>query len=32
MVVNAGVTDWAYGLGDGTVEQITRNVLRRLSG
>ena len=30
-VVNAGVTDWAYGLGDGTVEQITRNVLRRLS-
>jgi hypothetical protein len=31
-VFNAGVTDWAYGLGDGTVEQITRNVLRRLSG
>jgi hypothetical protein len=31
-IVNAGVTDWAYGLGDGTVEQITRNVLRRLSG
>src|SRR6266581_606695 len=31
-VVNAGVTDWTYGLGDGTVEQITRNVLRRLSG
>jgi len=30
-VVNAGVTDWAYGLGDGTVEQITENVLRRLS-
>lgn len=31
IVFNAGVTDWAYGLGDGTVEQITRNVLRRLS-
>jgi hypothetical protein len=31
-VFNAGVTDWAYGLGDGTVQQITRNVLRRLSG
>jgi hypothetical protein len=31
-VFNAGVTDWAYGLGDGTVAQITRNVLRRLSG
>jgi hypothetical protein len=30
-VFNAGVTDWAYGLGDGTVEQITRNVLRKLS-
>jgi len=30
-VFNAGVTDWAYGLGDGAVEQITRNVLRRLS-
>ena len=31
-VFNAGVTDWAYGLDDGTVAQITRNVLRRLSG
>ena len=30
-VFNAGVTDWAYGLADGTVERITRNVLRRLS-
>jgi hypothetical protein len=30
-VFNAGVTDWAYGLEDGAVEQITRNVLRRLS-
>jgi hypothetical protein len=30
-VVNAGVTDWSYGLGDGAVEQITRNILRRLS-
>ena len=30
-VVNAGVTDWSYGLADGAVEQITRNILRRLS-
>jgi hypothetical protein len=30
-VVNAGVTDWSYGLTDGAVEQVTRNVLRRLS-
>jgi hypothetical protein len=30
-VFNAGVTDWAYGLEDSTVEQITRNVMRRLS-
>ena len=30
-VVNAGVTDWSYGLTDGAVEQITRNVLRTLS-
>jgi N,N-dimethylformamidase beta subunit-like, C-terminal len=30
-VVNAGVTDWAYGLADGAIEQITRNVLRSLS-
>jgi hypothetical protein len=30
-VFNAGVTDWAYGLGDPAVAQITRNVLGRLS-
>jgi hypothetical protein len=30
-VFNAGVTDWAYGLGDPTVARITANVLRRLS-
>ena len=30
-VVNTGVTDWSYGLGDGTVAQVTRNVVRRLS-
>jgi hypothetical protein len=31
-VFNAGVTDWAYGLGDPAVARITRNVLARLSG
>jgi hypothetical protein len=31
-VFNAGVTDWACGLGDPTVARITRNVLVRLSG
>jgi hypothetical protein len=30
-VVNAGVTDWAYGLEDPTVDRITRNALERLS-
>ncbi len=30
-VVNAGVTDWACGLGDPDVDRITRNVLDRLS-
>jgi len=30
-VVNAGVTDWACGLGDPAVDRITRNVLDRLS-
>jgi hypothetical protein len=30
-VFNAGVTDWAYGLGDPDVARITRNVLDRLS-
>jgi hypothetical protein len=30
-VFNAGVTDWADGLGDPAVERITRNVLDRLS-
>ena len=30
-VFNAGVTDWAYGLGDSDVARITRNVLDRLS-
>ena len=30
-VVNAGVTDWACGLGDPHVDRITRNVLDRLS-
>jgi len=30
-VFNAGVTDWAYGLGDPAVATTTRNVLRRLS-
>jgi hypothetical protein len=30
-VVNAGVTDWAMGLGDPVVSRITRNVLDRLS-
>jgi N,N-dimethylformamidase beta subunit-like protein len=30
-VFNAGVTDWAYGLGDPAVARITRNVLSRLS-
>jgi hypothetical protein len=30
-VFNAGVTDWAYGLGDPVVARITRNVLTRLS-
>ncbi len=30
-IVNAGVTDWAYGLGDPAVDRITRNVLDRLS-
>jgi hypothetical protein len=31
MVFNAGVTDWAYGLGDPDVAKVTRNVLTRLS-
>jgi hypothetical protein len=31
-VFNAGVTDWAYGLGDPDVGRITRNVVARLSG
>ncbi len=31
-VVTVGCTDWAYGLGDATVDRITRNVLRRLGG
>jgi hypothetical protein len=33
-VVTSGSTDWAHGLagGDAQVEQITRNVLDRLSG
>jgi N,N-dimethylformamidase beta subunit-like, C-terminal len=31
-VVNAGVTDWADGLGDPAVARITRNALSRLSG
>jgi hypothetical protein len=30
-VVNAGVIDWAMGLGDPVVDRITRNVLDRLS-
>ena len=30
-VFNAGVTDWADGLGDPPVERITRNVLDRLA-
>ena len=30
-VVNAGVIDWAFGLGDPVVDRITRNVLDRLS-
>jgi hypothetical protein len=30
-VVNAGVTDWAMGLGDPVVSRISRNVLDRLS-
>ncbi len=30
-VVNAGVTDWTFGLGDPVVERITRNALDRLS-
>ena len=30
-VVNAGVTDWALGLGDPAVARITRNVLERLT-
>src|SRR4029077_17636363 len=30
-VVNAGVTDWACGLGDPDVDRITRTVLDRLS-
>jgi hypothetical protein len=30
-VVNAGVIDWALGLGDPVVDRITRNVLDRLS-
>ena len=29
-IVNAGVTDWTYGLGDPTIDRITRNVLDRL--
>ncbi|MGH2636141.1 MAG: N,N-dimethylformamidase beta subunit family domain-containing protein, partial [Actinomycetota bacterium] len=31
-VVNAGVIDWAVGLGDPVVDRITRNVLGRLAG
>ncbi len=31
-VMTVGCTDWAYGLGDPTVDRITRNVLRRLGG
>jgi hypothetical protein len=30
-VFNAGVTDWADGLGDPAVARVTRNVLDRLS-
>ena len=30
-VFNAGVIDWALGLGDPVVDRITRNVLDRLS-
>jgi hypothetical protein len=30
-VFNAGVTDWAYGLGDPDVGRITRNDVARLS-
>jgi hypothetical protein len=30
-IVNVGVTDWAYGLGDPIVARVTRNALRRLS-
>ena len=29
-IVNAGVTDWTYGLADPTIDRITRNVLDRL--
>jgi hypothetical protein len=29
-IVNAGVTDWTYGLGDPTIDRITRTVLDRL--
>ena len=29
-IVNAGVTDWTYGLGDPVIDRITRNVLDRL--
>ena len=29
-VVTVGCTDWAYGLGDPIVEQVTRNILARL--
>ncbi|HTG47728.1 MAG TPA: N,N-dimethylformamidase beta subunit family domain-containing protein [Actinomycetota bacterium] len=30
-IVNVGVTDWTYGLGEPAVERITRNILDRLS-
>jgi hypothetical protein len=29
-VVNVGVTDWAYGLADPTIDRITRTVVDRL--
>ena len=30
-VVTVGCTDWAYGLDDPAVEQVTRNILARLA-
>jgi N,N-dimethylformamidase beta subunit-like, C-terminal len=30
-VVTAGTTEWAYGLADNTVEQVTRNIIERLA-